>query len=358
MEPSPDLLGRRCSAPPLLAAAIRTCPEDFVVREVLGFELTGAGEHIWLRVRKREFTTDYLAGLLAAIAGIRRGEVGYAGLKDKFAVTEQWFSLQAPKGEPDWSALPAGVEVLEATRHNRKLRTGALKGNEFELVLRHCRGDREALAQRVAEIARDGFPNYFGEQRFGHGGANLAHAEAMFMRRERVKDRYRRGIYISAARSAIFNAVLDARVADGSWCHAIPGDVMQLDGSSSWFVIDEPDEEIVRRCREGDIHPTGPLWGDGDPPVHNGTLQLEKDIAARFDVLSKGLADTRMDHDRRALRAIPKHLSAAWLDDTTVRLQFFLPAGSYATVLLRELAAYEEAARFSAAAASRSPASA
>lgn len=342
MNPYVNFIGHRCGVPPLRRAVIRSRPEDFIVREILGFGLDGEGEHLWLRVRKRGYTTDFVAGVLAGIAGIRRGEVGYAGLKDKFAVTEQWFSLQLPKADPDWSALPQGIEVLESTRHHRKLRTGALKGNEFELVARDCEGESAAFDRRIDTLAKEGFPNYFGEQRFGYGGGNLDHAEAMFTRRERVKDRYRRGIYISAARSAIFNAVLDARVVDGSWCHVIPGDVMQLDGSNSWFVIDQPDEDIVRRCREGDIHPTGPLWGDGDPPTRHGALEREQEIANRFEVLRKGLADTRMDHDRRALRVMPQGLSAEWRDDATVQLRFVLPAGSYATVLLRELAEYGE----------------
>ena len=328
---------------PPLRATLRATPEDFVVDEQLGFAPDGHGEHVLLRVRKRDANTAWVAGRLAALAGVPRRDVGYAGLKDRFAVTTQWFSVGlAGRAEPDWSALDAGdVAVLEAHRHARKLRRGALSGNRFALRLHDVAGDREALAERLDALARRGFPNLFGPQRFGRGGANLDAARRLLagtlgrVRREQL------GLYLSAARALLFNAVVAARVADGSWEHALDGEALVLDGRRSYFLSDPGDPALAARLAALEVHPSGPLCGRGAAPAESAASAYEARVLAPFAGWREGLARLGVDADLRALRARADGL--AWqLEGTTLELGFALPAGSYATALLRELATAED----------------
>jgi tRNA pseudouridine13 synthase len=323
---------------PPLTAQLRATPEDFRVEEILGYEADGEGEHALLWVEKRGATTDWVARELARYAGVPPLAVGYAGLKDRHAVTRQSFSVQlAGKPDPDWSAFPhAEVKVLAAVRHKRKLKRGALRGNRFVLVLRQVQGERAAAEQVLQQIAQRGVPNYFGEQRFGREGGNVAQARAMFAGRR--TDRDKRAFLLSAARSHIFNAVLAARVERGVWDTPLDGEIWALAGTRSWFGPEPFDATLAERLAKGDIHPSGPLWGQGDTPARGEAGALEQEIAAANDDLAQGLAAARMDQERRALRLLPQQLSWRWLADDALELAFELPAGAYATVIARELA--------------------
>lgn len=317
----------------------RTAPEDFQVREVLGFPLDGSGEHVWLWVRKRNANTEWVARQLAKLAGVPTGAVGYAGLKDRHAVTEQWFSVQLPgRPEPDWAAIDdPDIKVLEVVRHSRKLRRGALAGNTFRIVLRELKGDTAELAERLDRVSVAGVPNYFGEQRFGQEGGNLARAEAMLSGKEKVRDRHRHGLYLSAARSALFNAVLARRVAEHSWSQPLAGEVLMLAGSHSIFVAPEPDETIYRRVAECDLHPTGPLWGAGELLSAGAARALEETVADTLPVFRDGLGAAGLRQERRALRLLVGELGLEFPHPDTAIISFRLPAGAYATVVLREL---------------------
>ena len=325
------------SAP--LQARLRSVDDDFRVEEILGYDADGSGEHAWLWVEKRGANTDWVARELAKFAGVPPLAVGYAGLKDRHAVTRQTFSVQLPgKADPDWSTLTAeGVRVLAATRHTRKLKRGGLRGNRFVLVLRDVRGDADEAQSRLAQIAARGVPNYFGEQRFGRDGDNVAQARAMFAGRR--ADRHRRSLLLSAARAQIFNDVLAERVEQGVWDAALGGEIWSLAGSHSWFGPEPFTPELAARLARFDIHPSGPLWGEGEPPSQAEAGALEREIAARQDELVRGLVAARMSQERRPLRLLPRDLSWRWLDATTLELAFELPAGSYATVVVRELLA-------------------
>jgi len=321
-----------------LTARLRVVPEDFIVEEILGYDTDGDGEHALLWVEKRGANTDWVARELARFAEVPPMNVGYAGLKDRHAVTRQAFSVQLPgRPDPDWSTFPhAEVKVLAATRHGRKLKRGALRGNRFVLTLREVQGDREQAERVLQQIAARGVPNYFGEQRFGREGGNLAQARAMFAGRR--MDRDKRSILLSAARSQIFNGVLAARVEQGTWDTALPGEIWSLAGSRSWFGPEPFDEPLAIRLAQGDIHPSGPLWGEGEPPSIEVVGALERQVAAHYADLAEGLVKARMEQDRRALRLMPKDLRWRWLDDASLELGFELPAGAYATVVVRELA--------------------
>lgn len=327
----------RAHGEPPLRARLRSQPEDFVVEEQASVTPDGNGEHLWLEVRKRGANTEWVARELARFAGVPAGDVGFAGLKDRDAVTTQSFTLRLPGREaPDWAAFPhPEVTIRSLGRHSRKLKRGALAGNAFEITLRAVEGERAAAEARLQAIARQGVPNFYGEQRFGHGGANVARAEAMFAGR-RVR-RAERAMLLSAARSQLFNAVLAARVADGSWCRGLDGEVWSLAGSRAWFGPEAPSPELAARLAAGDISPSGPLWGRGELPTADATRALEEATLAPFATLKAGLEAAGMAQDRRALRLLPGDLQWQWPEADALTLRFALPPGAYATVVLREL---------------------
>lgn len=342
---------------PVARGRIRVQPEDFEVAEVLGFEPDGQGEHAFLRVRKRGANTEWVARRLAAFAGVRPRDVGYAGLKDRLAVTEQWFSVCLPgRPDPDWSALgEPGIEVLEARRNGRKLRRGALAGNRFRLEIRDLAEgapddrvmdppvDRAALEERLRRVAERGVPNYFGPQRFGIRGGNLAKAQAVFLDRRRERDRHKRGLYYSAVRAVLFNRVLAARVEAGLWDSGLAGDAMMLEGSRSFFVAQEVDATILARLAALDIHPSGPLWGRGVLASAGEARAFEETILAPFAAWRAGLEAEGLDQGRRSLRLRVADLAWDWPAPERLVLRFRLPPGAYATTLLREILLAEEA---------------
>jgi len=318
---------------------IRGQPEDFQVDELLGFQPEGAGEHVLLRLRKRNTNTEWLAKQLAKFAGVPFRDVSYAGLKDRNAVTSQWFSVRLPvTRDLDWSSLESDeIQLLEAVRHRRKLRRGALAQNRFRLRLRQLNAARDELQERLHQISIHGIPNYFGEQRFGHNNNNLTMADRLFRGELKKVARLKRGIYLSAARSYLFNLILARRLEQGSWNRAMPGDIMQLDGSGSQFVMTEVDETIQQRVADLDIHPTAPLWGKGLQPVSGTVAELEQVVLERHADWLNGLTRFGLSHDRRALRARVIGLHWNWLADSELELEFGLNPGCYATMVLREL---------------------
>lgn len=324
---------------PELSGSIRSYPEDFVVDEYFGFDFEGEGEHVLLHIKKRNTNTEWLAKQIVALAGVRTMDVSYAGLKDRNAVTTQWFSVWLPGKEgPDWSILnDDNVEVMKVTRHSRKLRRGSLRGNKFKIIVRNITGDATDLIDRIGKIKKHGVPNYFGEQRFGHNGMNIVKAEAMF-KGSRVMDRFKRSIYLSAARSAIFNTLLSQRVELNAWCSALPGDVMLLDNSHSYFIADEINDEIVQRIAEHDIHPSGTLWGKGDLLSRGDVKNIETALKNIFPLFTSGLEDKGLKQERRALRLSVNDFECIFdSEDKTITLSFYLSAGGYATSVLREI---------------------
>ena len=334
----PSVLPYAYGDPPA-SAILRQSPEDFQVEEDLGFEPEGEGEHLWLWVEKRGVNTDEVARRLARTAGIRQRDVSYAGLKDRIAVTRQWLSIHKPRADVEQAGRwhDAQWRVLHAAKARRKIRRGSLRGNSFFITLRAVEGDPAELNARLSQINQRGIPNYFGEQRFGHD--NIARAEAMARGELRVPDRNLRGIYLSSLRSALFNAVLARRVQDNSWDRALEGEAINLDGSRSYFVADVIDAAILHRLATGDVHPTGPLWGHGEPPSHGEALARElAAIAACPELWRQACCDAGMEQERRALRLAVADLQWQWSGDKILQLGFKLRAGAYATAVIREVA--------------------
>lgn len=320
------------------SAQLRRVPEDFVVREWLGFEADGEGDHLLLKVRKRGANTMWVAKQLARLGNIHPRDVGFAGLKDRNALTEQSYTvpLRSAIGS-EWIGVSGeGFEVIDAQRQRRKLKRGALKGNDFQIVLRDFQGDTEVLEQRLRSIAAAGVPNYFGPQRFGRGGGNLKCALAWFRGEGPAPQQVDRGFALSAARSAIFNAILAERVAAGSWNRLLPGEVVNLDGSGSVFIPPELDAVLHERCERMDVHPTAPLWCADAQDSSGEVAALEQAVVARHAELAAGLEGQRLESMRRALRLPVRNLQ--WqIEGNDVHLQFRLHRGSFATAVLHEL---------------------
>jgi len=325
---------------PVLQARTRSTPDDFRVEEIDAFAPSGSGEHLLLTVEKRGTNTAFAARLIAEWAGVDEAAVGYAGLKDRHAVTVQRFSVHLPgRDAPDLALLEdnEALRVLAHARHAKKLPRGALAGNRFELVLREVQGDRDQAEQRLHAIAARGVPNYFGEQRFGRGGDNVPNALAMFAGRRTPPAQ--RTHLLSAARSQLFNRVLGARVAARNWDAALDGEVWMLDGSRSVFGPVPFDAELGDRLAAFDIHPTAPLWGKGELRSKGEAAALEQAALddAQSSALRAGLAAAGLKQERRATRLRPKDLQWEWQDGATLRLRFALPPGTYATTVLAEL---------------------
>lgn len=313
-------------------AVLKASPETFFVDEDLGIPgfpeeasypdegtVGGEGEHLCLRLEKSGDNTDYVAREVAAMAGCRHQDVGYCGLKDRHAVTRQWFSLYRPgqeAGDRDFIAMVnRRWPVLSAHRHVRKLRRGDHRGNHFVITLTDIDGEREVVESALEQLRMLGCPNYFGAQRFGHQGGNLERAIAMDPGRSRSRgrrgqsSRNREGMYFSAARSWLFNEVLAARVDQGCWRERLAG---------------EPDPSTT----------TGPLWGDGGTAASDEQAALERAVVAGHPEMEKVFASTRMKPERRSLVLMPQDLAWQWQDTGALTLRFGLQPGQFATAVI------------------------
>lgn len=310
--------------------------EDFIVKEDLGFELTGEGEHVCLWIQKIGENTQYLARQLAKFANIAARNVSYAGLKDRQGDTWQWFSLHIPgKVTPDFSLFSLqGVTIHKVIRHHKKIKTGALAGNYFSITLRDI-SDKQAVEQALLNI-KDGVPNYFGEQRFGFGGFNVNSALMMFAGRK-IKDRFKRGIYLSAARSYLFNQVVSQRIADKLHQQPLIGDCVQFVENRSFFPLPDLEAHTLQRLQSREICLTAPLWGAGELTSESDAKCYETQALNDYPELQAGLAKNGLKQQRRPLLLVAQQLSASWIDEQTVCIDFYLASGCYATSILREV---------------------
>lgn len=322
-----------------LSADFKTDNSDFIVDEVMPVKMTGEGEHSWLNITKVGMNTDAVATLLANFAGVKQVAVSFAGLKDRNAVTTQWFSVHLPGiAEPVWSELTAdGFTINQAIRHNRKLKRGALSANRFKIKLRNIQGDPSDWKQRLQQIADEGVPNYFGKQRFGHQMNNLNRALDLIQSKKirRLKP-HKRGIFLSAMRSWIFNQILSKRILNQTFDQAHSGDVMMLADSHACFA-EEITEDINTRLAHNDIHLTASLWGKGESMAKDATAILEQEVADEFSEFANSLEKVGMKQERRAMRLLAVDMQWQFEADNSLVLNFELTKGSYATALLREL---------------------
>ena len=367
--------------PPLKQATYKADATDFVVNEILPLEFTGEGEHLWLHIEKSGMNTAYLAKLLSEWADIPLRDVGYSGLKDRHALTTQWFSLRIPKKQlPESEFAPIDIGVNESVTilaqhwHNKKLNRGTHRANQFIITLRDIQfagfdaslsmqsstpeqllSAKQDVEQHLANISQSGVPNYFGPQRFGRNGNNIREALSLFARpaqqsrpqpkksKRKSAPREQNTMELSAARSLIFNEILAARVRDGSWNKGLAGEVFNLAGSGSIFASEALDDTLRTRLETGDIHPTGVLWGVGNDKVCSAAASIESDIVQHSPVLTQlaaGLEQRDIKAQRRALRLPIEALTWEWHDkedEQILVLNFTLTTGSFATSVLASL---------------------
>jgi len=370
MIPDKDYSFSRVYPPLNLIATIKSVAEDFIVEENVSIEMTGEGEHCWIYLKKRHCNTDWIAECLAKYCGVKRMAVSYAGLKDRRAVTSQWFSVQLPGlPTPDWGDFEdsfsvnntanndtnhvaknttentpqESVKILQCFRHNKKLQRGALNSNSFSITLRNLNDTSdeafERLSQRCETIANRGVPNYFGLQRFGRNHNNLDQATKMFSNPRFKLARSKRGMYLSAARSWMFNCILSERVEQNVWASYVEGDAFMLDGKSACFKDKDnanEQENIEQRLASNKIHPTAVLWGEGNEMVDGAAAELESMIISQYPVYRDGLVAARVKAQRRSCRVVPRDVRFVRLDDDFM-VTFTLPPGCYATVVLDEV---------------------
>jgi tRNA pseudouridine13 synthase len=317
-------------------------PADFFVEEALPETPSGEGEHLWITVEKTGQNTAWLGKQLARWAGIPPRDVSYAGLKDRQAVTRQTFSLHLPgKPDPKSPLNMDGVRVLVSQRHGRKLRTGQLIGNHFVIRLRDWQGDPDVLARRWQQVVEQGFPNYFGPQRFGDQGQNLSRSLA-WIRGEGRLPRGQQGIHVSAMRSYLFNALLAERVAQGNWNQLIPGDFLQFKEGKRGFECLTPSDSEWNRVAEGQLSPCASMPGEQTETFAELDAR-EARVLASMSEWTEALVRLRIQRSLRKLRVYPEQGILTWLD-ADPEFRFFLPAGSYATAALHEVVNWQEEA--------------
>jgi len=335
---------------PNIRLEFKQSPRDFQVEEKMPIELTGDGEHYWMFIQKTRRHTVDVAKHIARFANVAYRDVGYSGMKDYFAQTQQWFSVYKPKGNrPDWIDLNApGLEVLEFGQHNKKLRRSTHSANRFKVTLRGdvFQGKQDALTElenRLQIVKRNGVPNYFGPQRFGRNLSNIINAQKFLCQNAKLPRKLndKQALWVSASRAWLFNQVLSHRIKDNSWNKLDVGEPCNLNGTHSYFISDT-DILADERLQAGDIHPTAPMWGKrsrrDDDSLSTAKTFLDKERALLCDLenMMQGLENVNLSYKRRSTRCIPQSLRW-YFDENSLVLEFELLPGQYATSVIREI---------------------
>lgn len=327
---------------------IRELPEDFEVEEIPLFTLDGDGHHTYLWIEKRLRTTDDVLHDLARLLQLPARDIGYAGRKDRRAVTRQWFSV--PVEKPDRLArLEAmeGTRVLATRRHSQRLRVGQLEGNHFRLRIRDIsKSTADGARQRLDVMARRGMPNRYGPQRFGRDGRNPQRGADLLKGGKMRGDRRRAWLMVSALQSMVFNRVLERRPVGIS--ELLPGDLVVVHITGELRPVTDP--SVLQEQLSGfELSPTGPIFGTKMRSAGGAVRVLEESVMSELEVPSmktfKAPRGFELYGDRRSLRVLPRNTSSRF-ENGVLEVEFSLPAGSYATVLLEELMpdGYEEGA--------------
>jgi tRNA pseudouridine13 synthase len=337
---------------PRLVGQLKSTPEDFVVEEISAYEPAGDGEHLFLWIEKRDLAGEQMLRALSRALGIRSDDIGCAGIKDRFAVTRQWLSIPARYEARLAETTFDRLKILKTARHANKLRTGHLRGNRFSILIRDAQVAEPTganaspieIAEQFAERMRQrGFPNYYGDQRFGREGETLKLGFDLLAGRTSPREipysrrKFLLRMSLSAAQSELFNRVLAARVQDGLADSVLAGDVMEVVASGGKFVVEDPAAEQPR-CDAYETVITGPMFGpkmkqpSGVPEEREARVLAEASLTHdRFQTFRDLTAGTR-----RPLIVRPGDFSAK-PDSEGLRFEFTLPAGAYATTLLKEI---------------------
>jgi len=328
---------------PGIGGALKQRPEDFIVEELPAYLPSGDGEHLFLWIEKRDLAAEQLHARIARILQLSRTDVGIAGLKDRCAVARQFVSVPSRCASRVAELEAPDLHVLSAKPHRNKLRTGHLRGNLFEIIIRQVEAQALARAQAIAAVIREsGFPNYYGEQRFGIDDSTVALGFDLLAGRKHTRDipanrrRFLLRLALSAVQSRLFNEVAADRIAAGKLHRIETGDVMQVVASRGCFVVESADAEQPRFDRRETVL-TGPLFGVEMKQPSGAALQREQAALIRNGITTAMLAEYRrlIPGSRRPLLIWPEDLQIEPLQNG-LRFRFTLPSGVYATTLLRE----------------------
>lgn len=335
---------------PTAQGKLKVQPEHFQVFENLGFEFAGQGEHLMVRIRKTGENTAFVANELAKACGVKSKDVSWSGLKDRHAVTEQWLSVHLPKGEtPDFSAFLAQypqIEIIKTDRHNKKLRPGDHISNSFVVTMSEVT-DVADVVRRLETIMETGVPNYFGSQRFGHKGNNLSEARRWGRNNVRTKDQNKRSLFLSSARSWIFNKIVSARIEQNIFTQVILGDIALSDVKMSdeetgvtnakpILVTADNFASIGEAVANNDMQISAAMAGDNALPTHDDALLLEQPCLDSEPDLMALIRGNRMRHDRRSIALKAQDLTWS-VEGDNITLSFSLDCGCFATSIVREL---------------------
>ena len=324
---------------PPIDAEFRAAPEDFVVDEVPVYAPSGEGDHIFAHIEKRGLTTRDAVRRLSEALGVDPNGAGWAGLKDRDAVTRQWVSLPDTTPEALTGLALEGVRVLEAARHGQKLRTGHLRANRFVIRLREVEADRiDDLRRVLSTIETEGLPNFYGEQRFGREGDNAERGLRWVRGEARApRDRFQRKLQMSALQSELFNRRVSQRLETSTLGKIFAGDVLKKHDSGGVFVADDPTAEQPRADR-WEVSPTGPIFGAKMRKAGGEAAALEAALLEEAGLKEADFARwKRIAPGTRRFVRVPLSEIGLSVSDLTVTLEFTLPAGSYATILVREI---------------------
>lgn len=317
-------------------------PETFFVEEIPAYLPIGDGEHVYLWIEKRNLTTLDAVNRIARVLGIEGRNVGYAGMKDRRATTRQWLSVLGVDEARAREVVVDGLRVLATGRHRNKLRVGHLHGNRFEVVLGELApGESQRITGALAELARTGLPNRYGQQRFGNKGDNLEAGLGLLRGTRRERDNRRRKLLLSAVQSAVFNRVLDLREKEGGLLKVRSGDILEKVETGGQFASTDAAVDQAR-VDNGEIVPTAPMPGSRvrAPEPGSEARMVEDRALAELGIgpeelvqVGRALPGTR----RSVVVKVTLTEPAIVPEGTNLRLRFSLPAGSYATVLLEAL---------------------
>jgi tRNA pseudouridine13 synthase len=321
---------------PRVKGVLKQCNADFIVEEHLPERPDGDGEHLWLFIEKDGQNTAWVARQIAKWAGVKTRDVSYAGLKDRHAITRQTFSVHLPgKATPSPHLINIeGVEVISHARHSRKLKTGQLIGNQFTIRVRNSDEPLETIENRWDKIVAAGVPNYFGEQRFGHGGQNVEKGIEWLCGRMKIP-RHQQSIYLSAVRSFYFNNLLANRVKQGNWNTVIENDFVQFTEGKTGFFVGALDEDIETRCKNRVLSPCASLIGKNKESFA-GLEDRERSLLVDYAEVIRALEEKGVARQFRKLRVFPESANFSDVEGDPV-FSFFLPAGAFATTVLHEL---------------------
>jgi len=324
---------------PAITGLLKQTPEDFEVEEIPAYLPSGEGEHLYLWIEKRELNTPDAARLLARALQTRPENAGWAGLKDRRAVTRQWLSFQCPTTPSPESIDVPGVRVLSISRHANKLRTGHLRGNRFRLRLSAVpEGQERSVEEALTHLQSAGMPAYFGTQRFGFGGKNLSSAYAWIVGGERAPQKpFLRKLFVSALQGALFNAWLGERIENKTFGSALLGDLMRKEDTGGVFLCEDPSVD-GSRIERWEISATGPMFGARMKAPAHEALARESEQLARYGVTMEHFSRVERfgEGTRRPARVRPDQVSVERAGPDLL-LNFGLPRGAYATELVSEL---------------------